>query len=138
MRKLYDDPHVPELASETRGMRHGRRRDRCCRQYVFRQYVPRQYVFQQYVLRPSRCVDSRCEHVLNLAHANGEQGSVCIAGVGERPSASDFRELSSSPGLYVSRLMALTEALGGVASAAAVLHLVWPLRGPLALAGAPI
>lgn len=66
-----------------------------------------------------------------------KKGSVCIAGGANQPSSSEFRELSESPAMYACQLMGVTRALMGVAAGTAFLNLVWPMRGPVALAGEP-
>lgn len=64
-----------------------------------------------------------------------EKAGVCVAGGADRPSAAEFGELSLSPWVYACQAMGVTQALAGIAGAAAGLHLVWPLRGPVGLGG---
>ena len=63
------------------------------------------------------------------------QAGVSVAGGSDRPPAAEFRELSLAPWDYVRQLMEFSRAVAGVAAVAAVLHTVWPFRGPVALGG---
>lgn len=64
-----------------------------------------------------------------------KQAGVCIAGGNDRPRAAEFRELSLAPWAYMCQAINLWQNIAGVAACAYVSHLVWPLRGPVALGG---
>lgn len=69
---------------------------------------------------------------LKLVH---QQAGVSVAGGSDRPPAAEFRKLSLAPWDYMRQVMEFSRAVAGVAAVAAVLHTVWPLRGPVALGG---
>lgn len=58
-----------------------------------------------------------------------------VAGGSDRPPPAEFRELSLAPWGYMRQVMEFSRALAGVAAVTAVLHTVWPFRGPMALGG---
>lgn len=58
-----------------------------------------------------------------------------VAGGSDRPHAAEFRELSLAPWDYMRQVMEFSRAVAGVAAVAAVVHTVWPFRGPMALGG---
>lgn len=58
-----------------------------------------------------------------------------VAGGSDRPPAAEFRELSLAPWDYMRQVMEFSRAVAGVAAVAAVVHTVWPFRGPMALGG---
>lgn len=58
-----------------------------------------------------------------------------MAGGSDRPSATEFRELSLAPWSYMQQVMELSRGVAGVVAVAAVLQTVWPFRAPAALGG---
>ena len=90
---------------------------------------------------PPRLAPLRCMNALSASSPSPRgvfyvvKAGVCVAGGSDRPAAIDFEKLSLAPWAYMCQVMGITRAVAGVAAAALVLHLVWPLRGPVALGG---